>query len=79
MYEIKYVPKVRGRHKLEITANGLPVPGSPYPMFVKILPTQFGKPVKIIEGVNEPIDMAINSAGELLVAECDGDACYYTR
>ena len=73
VYEVEYVPRVRGQHKLEITANGLPVPGSPFPVFVKIPPTQLGKPVKIIEGVKEPIDIAINSAGELLVAEEEGD------
>jgi sugar lactone lactonase YvrE len=71
-YQIEYVPKVRGRHKLEITANGLPVPGSPFPVFVKIPPTQLGKPVKIIGGVKTPIDIAINSVGELLVAEEGG-------
>ena len=72
-YKIEYVPKCRGQHKLEITANGLPVPGSPYPVFVKIPPTQLGKPVKVIGGMNEPIDIAINSAGEVLVAELNGD------
>ena len=69
VYEIEYVPKVRGCHKLEITANGLPVPGSPYPVFVRISPTQLGKPVKVIGGVKGPIDIAINSAGEVVVAE----------
>ena len=73
IYQIKCVPKVRGRHKLEITANGLPVSGSPFPVFVKIPPTQLGKPVKVIKGVKNPIDIAINSAGELLVAEEGGD------
>jgi hypothetical protein len=75
VYEIEYVelPKVRGRHKLEITAYGLPVPGSPFPVCVKISsPTQLGKPVKVIGGVESPIDIAINSAGELLIAEEDG-------
>ena len=73
VYQIEYVPKVRGRHKLEITTNGVPVPGSPYPVLVKISPTQLGKPVKVIGGVNEPADIAINSAGEVLVAELYGD------
>ena len=73
VYEIEYVPKVRGRYKLEITANGLPVPGSPYPVFVKISPTQLGKPVKVVNGVNKPVDIAINSAGEVLVVEQSGD------
>ena len=73
VYEIEYVPKVRGRHKLEVTANGLPVPGSPCPVLVKISPTQLGKPVKVIGGVNRPTDIAINSAGEVLVVEEYGD------
>ena len=72
VYEIEYIPKVRGRHNLEVTANGLPVPGSPYPVFVKIPPTQLGKPVKIIGGVKEPIGIAINSAGNIIVAEHGG-------
>ena len=72
-YEIEYIPKVRGYHKLEITANGLPIPGSPYPVLVKISPTQLGKPVKVISGVKQPIDIVINSAGEVLVAEEFGD------
>ena len=72
-YEIEYIPKVRGCHKLEITANGLPIPGSPYPVLVKISPTQLGKPVKVISGVKWPIDIAINSSGEVLVAEESGD------
>jgi hypothetical protein len=71
VYQIEYVPKVRGHHKLEVT-NGLPVPGSPFPVFVNIPPTQLGKPVNVIEGVLEPIDIAVNSVGELLVAEEDG-------
>ena len=73
VYEIECVPECRGRHKLEITADGLPVSGSPYSVFVKISPTQLGKPVKVIGGVNGPIDIAINSAGEVLVAEQNGD------
>ena len=73
VYEIKYVPRARGCHNLEITANGLPVTGSPYPISVKIPPTQLGKPLKVIGGVKHPIGIAINSAGNVLVAEYKGD------
>ena len=72
VYEIKYVPLARGRHILEITANGLPVTGSPYPVIVKIPPTQLGKPLKVIHGVKHPIGIAINLAGNVLVAENKG-------
>ena len=73
MYEIEYVPKFPGHSNLEITANGLPVPESPYPVFTKISPTQRGKPLKVIGGFAEPIGVAINSAGNILVAEYSGD------
>ena len=42
-------------------------------MFVKIPPTQLSKPVKVIRGVPRPINFAINSAQELLVAKEGGD------
>lgn len=42
-------------------------------MFVKIPPTQFGKPVNIIRGILGPIGIAINSTGEVLVAKQHGD------
>ncbi len=64
-----YRPTVRGRHKLIITSNRQEVPGSPFPVFVTIPPTQLGKPVKVIAGVKNPVYMAINSSGELLFTE----------
>ena len=73
VYEIEFVPKVRGRYEMEITVNGLPVAGSPFPVFVKISPTQLEKPVKVIGGVKEPVGIAVNSAGEIIVAEQHGD------
>ena len=72
VYEIEYIPKVRGRHNLEITVNGLQVPGSPYPVLVKIPPTQLGKPLMVISGVSNPFGIAINSTGNIIVAEETG-------
>ena len=72
MYVIEYTPTVRGRHKLEITANDLPVPGSPFPIIAKIPPHQFSKPQKVIDSFKDPIDIAINSVGEVIVAEQGG-------
>ena len=69
MYEIECTPSVRGRHKLEITVNDLPLPGSPYPVIAKIPPHQFCKPQKVIDSLMDPIDVAINSVGEVIVAE----------
>ena len=66
-YQIEFTPTVRGRHQLEVIYNDTPVLKGPVQIFVKIPPTQLGKPVKSIdvdEGVNF---VAINSSEELLV------------
>ena len=73
VYEVVFVPKVRDRYKMEITVNGLPVAGSPFPVFMKISPTQLGKPVKVIDGVKAPVDVTVNSAGEIILIEEHGD------
>ena len=72
VYEIEYTPRVRGRHLLEITVNGLPVAGSPFPVPVKIPPTHLGKPVGVITRLHG-FAVAFNSAGEVVFAEQDGD------
>ena len=65
-YQIEFTPTVRGRHQLEVIYNDAPVLKGPVQIFVKILPTQLGKPVRSIdvEGVNF---VAFNSSEELLV------------
>ena len=71
-YEIEYTPCVRGRHQLEVTVNGLPVAGSPFPVLVKIPPTQLGKPIKSFTGL-KGFGIAVNSNDELVFAEDGGD------
>ena len=71
-YEIQYTPSTRGRHQLKVTVNGLPVAGSPFPVFVRIPPTQLGKPLKILPGL-KGFDVTFNSCGELVFAENHGD------
>ena len=66
-YQIEFTPTVRGRHQLEVIYNDTPVLKGPVQIFVKIPPTQLGKPVRSIdveEGVNF---VAFNSSEELLV------------
>ena len=50
-YLVSYCPKVRGRHKLNLFVNQQPIAGSPFEVFVEHPPTQLGKPVRIIKGV----------------------------
>ena len=78
-YQITCTPQNRGRHLLNITVDGQNVAGSPLQVLVKIPPTQFGKPVRIIEGLRGPTGMAFNSAGELVVAELNGGVAILDR
>ena len=77
-YEIEYTPTVRGRHYLEVTVNGLPVAGIPFPVFVKIPPTQLGKPVKTYPGL-KGLGVATNSYNEMVFAERDGGVVVVDR
>ena len=69
-YEIVYTPVIQGQHELEITVDGVPVYNKP--LLVRITPTKLSKPVRIIPDLEEPVGVAINSAGEVLVSEGEG-------
>ena len=67
-YHLFCSPKVRGHHKLTISANDCPISDRPFPVFVKHPPNQLGKPVNIIRRVGIPMDITIN-VGLLLVTD----------
>ena len=69
-YRVEYTPTVRGQHELIVTLKGQAV-GSPLSVFVSIHPTQLGKTVKTITGLESPMGVAVNSAGEIIVADSD--------
>ena len=68
-YLVSYCPKVRGRHKLNLLVNQQPIAGSPFDVFVEHPPTQLGKPVRTIKGVEKPYAIALNKSGHLLVTQ----------
>ena len=72
VYEVTYTPEVRGRHTVVVKVNGIQIAGSPFQVFAKIHPTQLGKPVRVVEGLNYPWQMAFNSKQQLVVGEWDG-------
>ena len=72
-YNIKYTPTVRGRHKLTVSVDGQPVEGSPFSVTVSISPSQLGKPVKVWTGISWPSGVTVNSEGEVIVCEYQGD------
>ena len=70
-YDIQFSSAVRGRHQLAVCVNNQPIAGSTFPVYVKIPPTQLGRPVRVLGGLNRPYGVAVNSAEEVLVTECD--------
>ena len=68
-YRVQYTPTVRGRHELIVAVNRQEVAGSPFPVFVSIHPTQLGKPVQVITGVQWSWDVDVTPAGNLIVTE----------
>ena len=72
VYEVTYTPEVRGRHTLVVKVNGTQIAGSPFQVFAKIHPFQLGKPVRVVEGMNRPWGIALNSKQQLVVAELFG-------
>ena len=73
-YNIKYTPIVRGHHELTVSVNGQQVEGSsPLSMSVSISPIQLGKSVKVWTGISQPRGVTVNSVGEVIVCELEGD------
>ena len=71
-FEISYQPTSRGRHQLHIKVKGEHIKRSPFSVAVKLPVKELGNPVRTITGVNQPWGVAINSRGEVVVAEGGG-------
>ena len=78
-YCIQYTPTVHGRHELSISVDGQPVAGSPFPVLVCSPPTLLDKPVKVWDGFKQPRGIIVNSVGEIIVAEGEGDVVVMDR
>ena len=61
IYLVRCCPKVPDRNKLNQLVNQQPI------VFVEHPPTQLGKPVRIIKGVEEPFAIALNKNGTRMV------------
>ena len=71
-YVVTYTPKVRGRHSLIVKVDGREITGSPFQVFVKIHPTLLGKPVRVIDQLNNPWEIAVTHNQQLVVTERAG-------
>ena len=67
-YEIACQPTTPGLHTLEVKVHGRPVKGSPFA--VRVIPS-LDTPVRMIDGLNGPRGVAVNSKGEVIVCEAD--------
>ena len=61
VYEVTYTPEVRGKHTLIVKVNGTQIAGSPFQVLAKIHPTELGEPVRVVEGVVDPWEIALDS------------------
>ena len=70
-YEISYEPTVGGASELIVRVGGEEVAGSPFPVAVKTPIDKLGTVIKTINDLKKPFGVALNQAGEIIVAEHD--------
>lgn len=71
---VQYVPKDRGLHSFSVLVNGKEMPYSPYFVLASLSPSQLCKPITVLsQCVSNPTAISANSAGEIVVAEFEGD------
>ena len=71
-YEVSYTAVSRGQHKFHVQVNDREINGSPFTITVYPDPTQLGRPVRVVTGLDMPYGIAYNSRGEMIVSECNG-------
>ena len=78
-YSIQYTPTVRGRCELTVSVDGQQVVDSPFSVFVSIPVAQLGRPVSVCRGLSLPTCVAVNSVGEVVVSERQGDVIIFDK
>ena len=68
LYEVEFMPTIRGYHKLLTMVDGLTAPNDLVPIFARMSPTELGDPVKTIDVTDEPRGIVIKSTGEILIS-----------
>jgi len=76
-YEVMYTPTTRGRHEMCVRVNGDEIQGSPFRVVVYPDPTMLYRPVGVIEGVQYPFGVAVNSHGDMYVTEYMGQVAVF--
>ena len=70
LYEISYIPLIKGRHQLHVQVEGKYVKESPFTVAVKS-PSQesMKSPVLTIENLKQPSAVALTPSGKIIIAE----------
>ena len=71
-HKINYQPEKRGKHELHLDVDGNPVRGSPFPIAVTPSAQSLNKPVRVVQGFDNPRGTAINSKEQMIVVEGGG-------
>ena len=80
VYEISYVPVVRGAHEVHIKIDNMHVRGSPFPMVVRP-PVEKLRKLSMVMGVGntdmddrtiQPWGIVVNRKDQIIISECDG-------
>ena len=72
VFELHYIPAVRGRHDLIVKINSVNIPGSPFRVFVKVHPSKIFNPILTSEYMGRPFGITVAPNGEILVAQNGG-------
>ena len=68
-YSIKLVPCTVGEHQLIIQVGGVSIPSSPFTFSVIHSLQAKDKPIRIISGLNSPLNVAVSNNGNAVVVE----------
>ena len=68
-YKLQYQPITRGQHQLHIRINGKSIKDSPYTVVARPSLQSLENPVRTIGNIQSPWGIAINSKGQIVVAE----------
>ena len=78
-YQIHCLPTIRGQNQLTIKVNGQEIAESPLNFCAYLPPNELGHPVSVIEDLNTPHGIAVNSSREIIVTEWSGSVVTLTK
>lgn len=78
-YLVQYIPTIRGHNYLTIEVNGQEITDSPLCVCAYLPPTELNQPFTVIKDVSTPHGVAVNSDGEIIVTEWNGNILTFDK